>query len=122
MTYMVRRNGQVLGTCVITEQAEQAGKGYAEQYQEPVSVVVVGGKFDGREVVYYPGGITEKVWIGTGLNRWELTPAARDRLEARLYNMRYDMDLIGQEEILRLTIRAMSDGELIEMIQKYEEA
>lgn len=46
----------------------------------------------------------------------------RKELEQRLYDLRYDMDLIGQEDILRLTIRAMSDSELIEMIQKYEEA
>lgn len=114
MTYTVRRGGQVLGTCSVMEQARQAGQGYAEQYQDPVSVI----RSDGREVIYYPGGVTRKVWCGS----WELTPAAREGLEAKLYDMRYDMDLIGQEEILRLTIRAMSDEELMEMIQEMEEA
>lgn len=113
MTYTVRKGGQVLGTCSVMEQARQAGQGYAEQYQGPVSVI----RSDGREVVYYPGGVIKKVWCDS----WELTPEARGKLEAKLYDMRYDMDLIGQEEILRLTIRAMSDDELVEMIQKYEE-
>lgn len=113
MTYTVRKEGQVLGTCSVMEQARQAGQGYAEQYQATVSVT----RSDGHEVIYYPGGVTRKVWCGS----WELTPAARESLEAKLYDMRYDMDLIGQEDVLRLTIRAMSDGELVNQIREYEE-
>jgi len=58
MTYTVRRDGQILGTCSVMEQAMQAGLGYAKQFQEPVSVI----RSDGREVKYHPDGTVEKVW------------------------------------------------------------
>lgn len=105
MTYTVKRDGQILGTCAVMEQARQAGLGYAKQLQEPVSVT----RSDGREVKYHPDGTIEKVWE----KRW--------KLERKLYDLRYDMDCIGCEAEMWEQIHGLDDEELENMIAEYEE-
>lgn len=46
----------------------------------------------------------------------------REELEKRLYDMRLDMDCIGELDELETEIRGLNDAELMELIKKYEEA
>lgn len=45
----------------------------------------------------------------------------RKELEQRLYDLRYDMDLIGLEEDLKNEIRNLTDEELVNLVNEYEE-
>lgn len=45
----------------------------------------------------------------------------REELEQRLFDFRYDMDLIGLEEELRNEIRNLTDEELVNLVNEYEE-
>lgn len=45
----------------------------------------------------------------------------RAQLEAKLFDLRYDMDLIGQEQELKEAIHNLSDAELLEAIEEMEE-
>lgn len=44
----------------------------------------------------------------------------RNALEKKLFDLRFDMDLIGQEDELRKAISCLSDEELIEAIEEQE--
>lgn len=44
----------------------------------------------------------------------------RKALEKKLFDLRFDMDLIGQEDELRMAISCLSDEELIEAIEEQE--
>lgn len=45
----------------------------------------------------------------------------RKELEEKLFDLIYDMDMIGQEQELREAIAGASDEALVEMIRDYEE-
>lgn len=45
----------------------------------------------------------------------------RAQLEEKLFDLIYDMDMIGQEQELREAIAGVSDEALVEMIRDYEE-
>lgn len=45
----------------------------------------------------------------------------REELEQRLFDFRYDMDLIGLEEDLKNEIRNLTDEELVNLVNEYEE-
>lgn len=45
----------------------------------------------------------------------------RRMLETTLYNLRYDMDCIGEGEILFEEIRELSDDELIRLLNEWQE-
>lgn len=45
----------------------------------------------------------------------------REELEKRLYDMRLDMDCIGELDELKAEIRGLNDAELIELIAEYED-
>lgn len=45
----------------------------------------------------------------------------RAQLELKLFDLRYDMDLIGQEQELKEAIHNLSDEELLEAIEEMEE-
>lgn len=44
----------------------------------------------------------------------------RKHMEQTLFDLRYDMDMIGQEQELREAISSLSDEELAEQINEYE--
>lgn len=44
----------------------------------------------------------------------------RQVMEQKLFTLRYDMDLIGQEQELREAISSLSDDELVEAIEEQE--
>ena len=46
--------------------------------------------------------------------------AMRKDLEKKLFDLRFDMDLIGQEDELKKAISCLSDEELIEAIEEQE--
>lgn len=46
---------------------------------------------------------------------------ARAMLEATLYNLRYDMDCIGEGDLLIEQIEALTDQELLDFINEWEE-
>ena len=45
----------------------------------------------------------------------------RKHLEQTLFDLRYDMDMIGQEQELREAISSLSDEELAELVNEYRE-
>ena len=45
----------------------------------------------------------------------------RKELEKRLYDLRLDMDCIGELDELEIEIRGLNDAELMELIKEYEE-
>ena len=45
----------------------------------------------------------------------------RKQLEQRLFDLSYDMDMLGQEDLMWESIHMMTDDELAEQIREYEE-
>lgn len=45
----------------------------------------------------------------------------RQAMEQKLFDLRFDMDMIGQEQELREAISSLSDEELAELVNEYRE-